>query len=149
MPAADLLGHAAGRPCQRVDAAGASIAKSGLSDIAAPKAGKAFPPDPVNLNGRRHEKILDSAIDAIGNAPLMRLDRLICAHRASATLLAKPDYLNPGSSKMTAPRAASSKRRSAMARSARSGRGRAGLRQHAPRARARLRGDGLSGRWWP
>ncbi|AJK47056.1 cysteine synthase CysK [Burkholderia plantarii] len=58
-----------------------------------------MPPDPVNLNGRRHEKILDSAIDAIGNAPLMRLDRLICAHRASATLLAKPDYLNPGSSK--------------------------------------------------
>ncbi|OYY70043.1 PLP-dependent cysteine synthase family protein [Sphingomonas sp. 28-63-12] len=41
----------------------------------------------------------DSVIDAIGSTPLVRLDRLVAAHGLKGTILAKLDYLNPGSSK--------------------------------------------------
>lgn len=44
-------------------------------------------------------RILPSAIDAIGGTPLIRLDRLVRAHGLSGTILAKLDYLNPGFSK--------------------------------------------------
>ncbi len=43
--------------------------------------------------------ILNSAIDAIGNTPLVRLDRLTRAYGVDGTILAKLDYLNPGFSK--------------------------------------------------
>ncbi len=43
--------------------------------------------------------ILPSVIDAIGNTPLIRLDRLVAARGLSGTILAKLDYLNPGFSK--------------------------------------------------
>jgi len=43
--------------------------------------------------------VLSSVIDAIGNTPLIRLDRLVKARGAEGTILAKLDYLNPGSSK--------------------------------------------------
>ena len=44
-------------------------------------------------------RILNSAIEAIGNTPLVRLDRLVQASGVSGTILAKLDYLNPGFSK--------------------------------------------------
>ncbi len=44
-------------------------------------------------------KILGSVVEAIGNTPLVRLDRLTRAHGAEGTILAKLDYLNPGFSK--------------------------------------------------
>jgi cysteine synthase A len=40
-----------------------------------------------------------SVLDAIGNTPLVRLDRLVRARGLSGTILAKLDYLNPGFSK--------------------------------------------------
>ena len=43
--------------------------------------------------------VLPSVIDAIGNTPLIRLDRLVAARGAEGTILAKLDYLNPGFSK--------------------------------------------------
>jgi cysteine synthase A len=43
--------------------------------------------------------LLPSAMDAIGNTPLVRLDRLVAARGAQGTILAKLDYLNPGFSK--------------------------------------------------
>ena len=43
--------------------------------------------------------ILASVIDAIGNTPLIRLDRLVAARGLEGTILAKLDYLNPGFSK--------------------------------------------------
>ena len=43
--------------------------------------------------------VLPSVIDAIGNTPLIRLDRLVAARGLSGTILAKLDYLNPGFSK--------------------------------------------------
>jgi cysteine synthase A len=42
---------------------------------------------------------LSSVVDAIGNTPLVRLDRLVRARGLSGTILAKLDYLNPGFSK--------------------------------------------------
>jgi len=42
---------------------------------------------------------LPSVIDAIGNTPLIRLDRLVAAHGLDGTILAKLDHLNPGFSK--------------------------------------------------
>lgn len=45
------------------------------------------------------KKILDSAVDVIGNTPLVRLDRLTKAYNVEGTILAKLDYLNPGFSK--------------------------------------------------
>lgn len=44
-------------------------------------------------------KVLDSAVDAIGNTPLVRLDRLTKAYNVEGTIVAKLDYLNPGFSK--------------------------------------------------
>lgn len=44
-------------------------------------------------------KILSSAVEAIGNTPLVRLDRLVKAAGVRGTILAKLDYLNPGFSK--------------------------------------------------
>lgn len=44
-------------------------------------------------------KVLESVIDAIGNTPLVRLDRLTKAYGVEGTILAKLDYLNPGFSK--------------------------------------------------
>lgn len=44
-------------------------------------------------------KVLESVVDAIGNTPLVRLDRLTQVHGAKGTILAKLDYLNPGFSK--------------------------------------------------
>jgi cysteine synthase A len=43
--------------------------------------------------------ILSSVIDAIGNTPLVRLDRLVKARGLEGAILAKLDYLNPGFSK--------------------------------------------------
>ncbi|MFN0190414.1 MAG: PLP-dependent cysteine synthase family protein [Aestuariivirga sp.] len=40
-----------------------------------------------------------SIVDAIGNTPLLRLDRLTRHHGVKGTILAKLDYLNPGFSK--------------------------------------------------
>jgi cysteine synthase A len=42
---------------------------------------------------------LSSVIEAIGNTPLVRLDRLVRARGLSGAILAKLDYLNPGFSK--------------------------------------------------
>ncbi|MEP1930322.1 MAG: cysteine synthase family protein [Paracoccaceae bacterium] len=42
---------------------------------------------------------LHSIVDAIGNTPLVRLDRLTKHHGCDGTILAKLDYLNPGFSK--------------------------------------------------
>jgi cysteine synthase A len=42
---------------------------------------------------------LSSVIEAIGNTPLVRLDRLVRARGLSGMILAKLDYLNPGFSK--------------------------------------------------
>ncbi len=42
---------------------------------------------------------LSSVVDAIGNTPLVRLDRLTRARGVAGTILAKLDYLNPGFSK--------------------------------------------------
>lgn len=44
-------------------------------------------------------KVLHSAIEAIGNTPLVRLDRLTDAFAVEGVILAKLDYLNPGFSK--------------------------------------------------
>lgn len=43
--------------------------------------------------------LLDSVVDAIGQTPLVRLDRLTRAYGVDGTILAKLDYLNPGFSK--------------------------------------------------
>lgn len=43
--------------------------------------------------------VLNSTIDAIGNTPLVRLDRLTHAYGVEGTILAKLEYLNPGASK--------------------------------------------------
>ena len=42
---------------------------------------------------------LPSILDAIGNTPLVRLDRLTQHHGCDGTILAKLDHLNPGFSK--------------------------------------------------
>ena len=42
---------------------------------------------------------LSSVVDAIGNTPLIRLDRLVRARGLTGAILAKLDYLNPGFSK--------------------------------------------------
>ncbi|KAJ57506.1 cysteine synthase [Actibacterium mucosum KCTC 23349] len=42
---------------------------------------------------------LDSVLGAIGNTPLVRLDRLVRHHGCAGTILAKLDHLNPGFSK--------------------------------------------------
>ena len=44
-------------------------------------------------------QVLPSVIEAIGNTPLVRLDRLVPRAGWSGTILAKLDYLNPGFSK--------------------------------------------------
>lgn len=44
-------------------------------------------------------KVLKSVVDAIGNTPLVRLDRLTAAFAVKGVILAKLDYLNPGFSK--------------------------------------------------
>ena len=44
-------------------------------------------------------RVLDSAIEAIGNTPLVRLDRLTRFYGVEGAILAKLDYLNPGFSK--------------------------------------------------
>ena len=43
--------------------------------------------------------VLPSVIDAIGNTPLIRLDRLVAARGLEGAILAKLDHLNPGYSK--------------------------------------------------
>ena len=44
-------------------------------------------------------QLLKSAAEAIGNTPLVRLDRLTKLHGVTGTILAKLEYLNPGFSK--------------------------------------------------
>lgn len=44
-------------------------------------------------------KVLLSAVEAIGNTPLVRLDRLAAAYGVKGAILAKLDYLSPGFSK--------------------------------------------------
>jgi len=44
-------------------------------------------------------RVLSSVIEAIGNTPLIRLDRLVAARGLQGTILAKLDHLNPGFSK--------------------------------------------------
>ncbi len=46
-----------------------------------------------------HEGVMGSVVEAIGATPLVRLDRLVKARGLEGTILAKLDYLNPGSSK--------------------------------------------------
>lgn len=43
--------------------------------------------------------LMNSVIEAIGQTPLVRLDRLARKHGVEGTIVAKLDYLNPGSSK--------------------------------------------------
>ena len=43
--------------------------------------------------------VLNSAVEAIGNTPLVRLDRLTRVHGVEGVIVAKLDYLNPGFSK--------------------------------------------------
>src|SRR5882757_4352511 len=43
--------------------------------------------------------VLSSVVDAIGNTPLVRLDRLTQNAGVQGTILAKLEYLNPGFSK--------------------------------------------------
>ncbi|KAG9252390.1 tryptophan synthase beta subunit-like PLP-dependent enzyme [Emericellopsis atlantica] len=45
------------------------------------------------------QKILDSAVDAIGRTPLVRLSRITSSLGLEGSILAKLDYLNPGGSK--------------------------------------------------
>ena len=45
------------------------------------------------------EQPLNSVLDAMQHTPLVRLDRLTCAYGVEGTILAKLDYLLPGSSK--------------------------------------------------
>ena len=45
------------------------------------------------------EQPLNSVLDAMQHSPLVRLDRLTCAYGVEGTILAKLDYLLPGSSK--------------------------------------------------
>ena len=44
-------------------------------------------------------RVLNSVVEAIGNTPLVRLDRLTARAGVSGTILAKLEYLNPGFSK--------------------------------------------------
>ena len=44
-------------------------------------------------------QVLKSTAEAIGNTPLVRLDRLTKLHGVTGTILAKLEYLNPGFSK--------------------------------------------------
>ena len=44
-------------------------------------------------------QLLKSAAEAIGNTPLVRLDRLTKLYGVKGTILAKLEYLNPGFSK--------------------------------------------------
>ena len=44
-------------------------------------------------------QVLKSVAEAIGNTPLVRLDRLTKLHDVKGTILAKLEYLNPGFSK--------------------------------------------------
>ena len=44
-------------------------------------------------------QVLKSAAEAIGNTPLVRLDRLTKLHGVKGSILAKLEYLNPGFSK--------------------------------------------------
>ena len=43
--------------------------------------------------------VLPSILGAIGQTPLVRLDRLVAQEACEGTILAKLDYLNPGFSK--------------------------------------------------
>lgn len=45
------------------------------------------------------DKVLASVVEAIGQTPLVRLDRVTAALGLEGTILAKLDYLNPGGSK--------------------------------------------------
>lgn len=47
----------------------------------------------------RSSNTFPSVLGAIGNTPLVRLDRLVSHHNCYGTILAKLDYLNPGFSK--------------------------------------------------
>ncbi len=44
-------------------------------------------------------KVLNSAVEAIGNTPLVRLDRLVRVYSVEGAIVAKLDFLNPGFSK--------------------------------------------------
>lgn len=45
------------------------------------------------------DRVLPSVLEAIGQTPLVRLDRLVAEAACTGTILAKLDYLNPGFSK--------------------------------------------------
>ena len=47
----------------------------------------------------RSDHALLTILDAIGQTPLVRLDRLVAASGCDGTILAKLDHLNPGFSK--------------------------------------------------
>src|ERR1700722_555549 len=53
----------------------------------------------AGLFGADAMPVFSSVIDAIGDTPLIRLDRLVKARGLTGTILAKLDYLNPGFSK--------------------------------------------------
>ena len=57
------------------------------------------PRDEICLYSPAMTDVLPSVIEAIGNTPLVRLDRLVRAMGAEGTILAKLDHLNPGFSK--------------------------------------------------
>lgn len=48
------------------------------------------------MSGVVMRKVLEPVVDAIGNTPLVRLDRLTQAYGVKGTILARLDYLNPG-----------------------------------------------------
>jgi len=50
-------------------------------------------------NRSRSDGVLPSILGAIGNTPLVRLDRLVAQEACEGAILAKLDYLNPGFSK--------------------------------------------------
>ena len=52
-------------------------------------------PGAVHRPGRG--RVFDSIVDAAGDTPIVRLRNLPKAHGVSATILAKLEYFNPGS----------------------------------------------------
>ncbi|MEP0942789.1 MAG: cysteine synthase family protein [Rhizobiaceae bacterium] len=51
------------------------------------------------MKQQRQSSTMPSVLDAIGDTPLVRLDRLTRSHGVEGTILAKLDHLNPGFSK--------------------------------------------------
>jgi Pyridoxal-phosphate dependent enzyme len=57
------------------------------------------PGRPVARGRRRPPPLADSILGAIGNTPLVELRQIVCRRGLDGRILAKLEYLNPGSSK--------------------------------------------------